>query len=130
MEPPGRDQEGRSRTGIAAKAVVAGHLGIVIHNDDARGVESAPRGVTDSRLPEDSNQFRSVPDQVLATRAPYGLYFILLNVDGHRFSAAFWTGQNVIGRICVTCIHRRRFAQSYNALTRSSHARCSDSHSP
>jgi hypothetical protein len=41
-----------------------------------------------------------------ATRTPYGLYFILLNVDGHRFAAALWTGQNVIGRIFVARIHR------------------------
>ena len=65
----------------------------------ARGADSTPRAHRASSLLEDSNQFRSVRDEVLATSTPYGLNLILLNVNGHRFSAAFCRSQNVVGMV-------------------------------
>ena len=72
---------------------------------DARAALDAPvlRGTHQAEsvlgLPEDSDQFLRVSDQVIAARTFDALNTILFDINQHRVRAAFRTSQNVIARI-------------------------------
>ena len=61
----------------------------------AAGLSDAPPRTL--RLLEDSNKFRSVRDQILASRTSNALNLILLDPNGHGLPAALRTGQHLIG---------------------------------
>jgi hypothetical protein len=58
-----------------------------------------------STLLEDPDQFLGIADQIAAIRALDALNSALLDVNQHRFPAAFCTRQNVIGRIDLLSPH-------------------------